>query len=560
MNISVPEAALRLGKSQATIRRLLAGGQIAGQKVGGRWIVHAEKLPHLPSVSTAAGADRPRIDVRLALRQLRRTDIRDLWVPDVLKWEDYAQEPSEVLAAAQAKCSTGQSDEVIVVNIPKGPHLSRAGSLLSLEDRIAYHALCATFAEKAERRLSDRVYSSRLNANQRAGLFKSGIDQWKKFNETTNREVRTAGPWMAKTDLVSYFETISHKVLFEELTLLQVPEDIKRPLRELLRGWRFETQHGIPIGPDASRLLGNIFMMRVDETMLDEGWNYWRYMDDIRIIANSEREVVRALRRLEVLCRTRGLLLSSPKTKVGEYPMGEATDDDSLDLADYFFRNGLDEARKAIRKILHSSLLDKSIKTRHARFALVRLGALVDRAVLAKILRRLDRLKEASPESALYLRSFISETALQQEITAYLAGPGEPGVEEYQQAWLLAAMLEVLGDPPREWIIYAWRITQDANNPSYLRNLAANLVALGKDPEHLAWLRKTAIENYNPALVRGTLVALARAGELRQPIVDSAVSRHTQLRCTAEYLRSRASLPSLIQVGLWSRVREVSNT
>lgn len=562
VNISVAEAALRLGKSPATVRRLLANGQLSGQKIGGRWIVHGEKLTAPGSATGAPNVSSMAVDVDLAFRQLRRTDIRDLWVPDVLNWEDFAHDPTEVLAASRIKCSTGQSDAVEVIDVPKGPYLSRAGSLFSLEDRIAYHALCLSFAPQVERRLSDRVFSSRLNGDQKRSLFKSGIEQWTAFRQTTELEAAIEGPWVAETDLVSYFETINHKLLFQELTQMHVPESITRPLRELLRGWRHDTQHGIPTGPDASRLLGNLFMIPVDEAMISEGHNYWRYMDDIRIIASSETEVIRGLRRLEVLCRDRGLILSAAKTKVRETKLGEERSPDNVDLdvADYLFRSGLGEARKAIRRILHASVLDRTAKTKHAKFALVRLSALVDRAVLNKILRRLDRLKEVSPESALYLRSFISEKAVQRELTAYLAGPGDPGVETYQAAWLLAAMLEVIGEPPPEWIDYATSIARDANNPSFLRVLAANLAALGHRPADIEWMRKVAAENYDPSLVRGMMVALARVDELRRPTVDAALRRHPRLKCTTDYLKGRKALPSLMQAGLWSRIRNVPNS
>ena len=312
-NITVHEAALRLGKSEATVRRLLAAEEISGQKIGGRWLVHGDKLPTRAIPSSTVKTPSVAIDVELAFKHVLRCDRRELWIPDVLNWEDFRESPENVIAGARSKCSTGLPDPVEMVEVPKGELLSRAGTLLTLDDRVAFHALCGSFCQLIEAKLSDHVFSSRLSESTRGDFFKSGIQQWKAFQERVAAEVPAAGSWRVETDLVSYFETISHQLLFEDLQSLGVPGDVTRPLRDLLREWRRTSRHGLPIGMDASRLLGNFFLARIDEVMLAEGYSYWRYMDDIRILAKSQRDARAALRRFEVLCRERGLIVSGAK-------------------------------------------------------------------------------------------------------------------------------------------------------------------------------------------------------------------------------------------------------
>lgn len=559
-NISVEEAALRLGKSNQTVRRLLAGGELAGQKIGGRWLVHGDKLPSPASPSGTSSARTRNIDVELALKHVLRTDRRELWIPDVLAWEDYRAFSDQVLAAARSKCATGTADPFEMVEVPKGSLLSRAGTLLSLEDRVAYHALCASFGNLVEAQLGDRVFSSRLRASSSGDFFKSGLEQWRAFEEAIATSAERSS-WMVETDLVSYFETVSHQLLFEDLHNLGVPPETTGPLRQLLRDWRRDSRHGLPIGSDASRILGNFFMSRIDEIMIAEGFNYYRFMDDIRILADSETLALAALRRFEVLCRARGLIVSSGKTFVKPYATIQPSKDvRALDQADYFFRNGSTQARSALRGLFNDALSEKNLKKRNAKFALLRLGSLVDRGVLKNLLARLNRLKEVSPDSAFYLRAFVTERGVQNALTHYLTKQREPGIEAYQDAWLLAVMLEVLNDPPREWVSYAAAIAWDANQPTFLRSLAANMVALGKSPVDIERLRKLAQHDYNPAFVRGVAAALQRVDSLDGPTHQRISERLPQLKPTLDYLRSRGSLPSLIQEGMWSSVRRIPNS
>jgi hypothetical protein len=499
------------------------------------------------------------VDVELAFKHVLRTDRRELWIPDVLNWEDYRESPDRMLADARSKCATGTPDPFEVVEVPKGELLSRAGTLLSLEDRVAYHALCSSFCQLVDTRLSDRVFSSRLRPDTKGDFFKSGIDQWNTFGEAIASSARDSS-WIVETDLVSYFETISHQLLFEDLLNLGVPTEITAPLRELLRDWRRDSKHGLPIGSDASRVLGNFFMARIDEVMLSEGFDYFRYMDDIRILADSEHKALAALRRFEVLCRNRGLIVSGAKTSVKKYDGAEPSKEDkAFDRADYFFRNGSSQARSALRKLFSDALAERNLKKRNAKFALLRLGSLVDRGVLRKLLGRLDRLKEISPDSAFYLRSFVSEREVQQALTEYLTQQREPGIEGYQQAWLFAVMLEVLNDPPLGWISYAGEIAWDANQPTFLRGLAANVVALGRNPIDIEKLRHIAQYDYDPALVRSVAAALRRVDSLDKHTQQRILARLPQLKPTLDYLRPRDSLPSLVQEGMWSSVRKIPN-
>lgn len=555
MNITTAEAALRLGLSEATVKRRLSEGKLPGQKVGSRWVVHGEQLPS-PQRSAPEQSSVGALDVARAFSQVRANDRRDLWVPDIVNWADYSKDPSAVIARAIAKVSTDSpiADQITYVEVPKGAYLTRAGALLSIEDRVAYQALCNELALDADSRLTDRVFSSRVIKNpKRHDFIASNARQWRKFLEATKETQAQRGPWVVSTDLVSYFDSISHRLLFSALEGLRGHERTVRILRRLMDQWRGDSHHGLPTGPEASRFLGNFFLVGIDAFMIGRGFEYFRYMDDVRIVASSKEEALLGLRLFEVECRKLGLVVSSAKTTVTDEL--QATFDPVLDQMDYFFQRRIDESRKVLRDLLKQTLKEDRPKVKHAKFALLRLAALVDAPALKPVMERLEQLQEAAPESAVYLRAFISDGKVQEALSEYLQKRPEPLLEGYQQAWLLAAMLEVQNGVPDDWASYALGIADDQNQPTYLRILALNLVAKRGRREDVERIRLEIRSSYDPAVLRGAIVALARAGYWDKEMVDIVKARAPQLSATLDYLKGRDSLPSLVQEGLWSSVR-----
>lgn len=77
MEISVREAADRLGLDESRVRRLLRSGQLAGRAVGGRWLVRDDDVSRLRQQSNPSG--RPMAPARAwaLLRMLDSGDLRD---------------------------------------------------------------------------------------------------------------------------------------------------------------------------------------------------------------------------------------------------------------------------------------------------------------------------------------------------------------------------------------------------------------------------------------------------------------------------------------------------
>lgn len=281
----------------------------------------------------------------LVLRHLRQ-DMRDDWYCDCLQYEDLFGDTNEskriIISLLQewngAYCGT----QSVVRNIPKKGYGERYGLETDFFDRFIYQALCSFLIPYYDKLLSHRVLSYRHNPkpqNQKY-LFKPKISRWFTFEGVTLTFVRSEKHLLI-TDLSNFFENISRSQVIAELERfipeiqatgpekLQIRNAIST-LDKLLKKWTFSGSHGLPQNRDASSFLSNILLACVDREMANKGYDYYRYVDDIRIIADSELHARRALQDLIRQLRTVGMNINASKTVI------LAPDTSKDRLAEYF--------------------------------------------------------------------------------------------------------------------------------------------------------------------------------------------------------------------------------
>ena len=71
-------------------------------------------------------------------------------------------------------------------------------------------------------------------------------------------------------------------------------------------------------------------------------------------------------------------------------------------------------------------------------------------------------------------------------------------------------------------------------------------MALGQRPSDLGWLVTSAKSEFDPAPVRGYVVALARVSRPNKNVEQVVNGRFPRMATTYNYLRGRRNLPSLI--------------
>lgn len=557
--ITVDEAAVRSGLSKATVRRMCGDGRLNCARVGKKnWAIDPSTLPAPKQKDQGVRYDLPRAFEHLFTRDVKE----DLWVPDVLRFEDIKHAKEAVIGqAAHRLKSGGPFDPPHPIDVQKTPFLTRAATHLTFTDRLCLHGVVAAFADTVEQRLQQLdqaqgctiVFSAR-RAHDPKFFLEKGTDHWVLWKAAIEDAIDDGYEWMVKSDITTYFDAIQHRILLQDLSKMAVHRDALTLLRDMLNSWSAVPGLGIPQGPDAARVLGNAYLIPVDEEMVTGPCRYLRFMDDIRIMGRTEDEALRGLTTFEKACRTRGLVLADHKTDLlqGDDARKDLQDAD-LDEIQYLWNTDQKErARPLLRKVLRSALRNREVHGRRAKFSLWRLAQLLDQGLLSQVLDRLENLAPWASVVAAYVQKFATKPRVERRVSDYLEDSSR-NRSPFLSTWLLAAMLDAPDPLPRRWVDYA-RSVAKSTEPIFHRVLAVNVLARGRQANDLRWIQDTLNREFNPDMARGMLVALARVEDLPNWLIKNVTTRIPATVPTATYLRGRKSLPSLIWTDRSNRI------
>lgn len=547
--ITVEEAASRLAVSIATVRRRCARGDFDAHKIGRSWVIDPDSLPATTKRRTrrhtsASGL----IDFRQSLRHLRSQDlVRDVWVPDIIGYADDLADTDRLTGAAAARVDLAEPfDPPTVIPVPKSAIFQRNAMNLTLPDRLAYHGAVLATADMIDRQTSAGVFSARLSDNDDRFL-RRGTNAWVRWKSAVEKSLVKRGGWMVATDITAFFDCIHHSVLLQDLESLGADPAIRSAIREMLRTWSVTPNTGIPQGPDASRVLANFYMHPIDDVMSAlPNIEYFRYMDDIRLVSGSKHVAIEALRTLDVECRRRNLHLSTKKTHL--LPVDKALEsltDERIEKAKYVYEIGVDsvETRVELKKLFRAAV-GKEVDTRRAKFSIYRLQTLRERGVLRLVMKRLDDLAPLGWLIPAYILPWLRDSRTAAELGDFFHD-SERNTSDFLSTWLLAAVLDEPHAATTSVVSYARGVAFDARASQYHRAVAMNVVALARNRRDIDRLRDIAMKEYDPEVVRGALVALKRAGSLDKSVAQRA-GRINGIDMTLAYLKGRTSLPSLI--------------
>ncbi|WP_118986603.1 MULTISPECIES: RNA-directed DNA polymerase [unclassified Photorhabdus] len=344
------------------------------------------------------------INVKAVIAHMRQ-DMRDDWFPDPLSYNDLFEKADDLREVLMELLLEGngryEGNLRNLCNIPKKGLGIRYSLETDFYDRFIYQAICSFLIPFFDPLLSPRVLGHRYNKKRTKEkyLFKSRIELWQTFEGVTYTAITSSKALMA-TDVLNYFENISIDKVKESFELLipQVKANGAEKLKirnaintlcELLCKWGFSKFHGLPQNRDPSSFIANVMLNSIDQKMVVLGYDYYRYVDDIRIICPDISSARRSLIELIGALRTIGMNINSSKTKI-------LTSDSDKDLVAEFFpslddrsitidnmwksRNRRIIARSA--KYIHAMIKDcierQETQSRQFRFAVNRLIKLVD--------------------------------------------------------------------------------------------------------------------------------------------------------------------------------------
>lgn len=344
------------------------------------------------------------VDVNLVMRHLQQ-DMRDDWYADTLRYTDIFADQNYA-AQVLLRCLNEWGglylgDKRVLRGIPKKAYAERYSLETDFFDRFVYQAVCTFLIPKLDPLLSHRVLSYRYNRDSLDPkyLFRSKIGKWLDYEGLTYR-FRKEGSYLAVTDVGNFFENVSSKHLITEIRSLAQRSDCDgyekgqilaatRMLEELLKNWSFSGEFGLPQNRDCSSFLSNILLSSFDFEMQEQGYDYYRYVDDIRIVCSSESEARKAIQTSIGLLREVGMNINAQKTTVLSPTSSDADvqelfpSQNPLVLAiDNMWRS---KSRRVfirsveyIIQIIQAALTAGETQSRSFRFAVNRLSQLID--------------------------------------------------------------------------------------------------------------------------------------------------------------------------------------
>jgi hypothetical protein len=244
----------------------------------------------------------------------------------------YSIAESAALAELSDRLKRGvyQPAHVCKLYIPKPSGVLRPYTLMSVEDQIVYQAAANVVAEchflRAGRRYLKDTFGHLYAGKSSTWFYRKWSDGYVKFNEAMRQTHARGFRFAASFDLTACYDSLDHNVLKHFLQRLGCDNEFCDTLTGWLRHWtatnatqRIYHGHGIPQGPLGSGLLAEIVLSYFDvERGKHRSVVYLRYIDDIRLLARSERALREMVVRLDMLSKDIGLFPQSSKIEIHE--------------------------------------------------------------------------------------------------------------------------------------------------------------------------------------------------------------------------------------------------
>jgi hypothetical protein len=293
--------------------------------------------------------------------------------------------------------------------------------------------------------------------------------------------------------------------------------------------------YGVPVGPAASRPLGEAVLIDIDSTLLSYGIDFVRFVDDFVIFADKPEEAGYGVRVLgETLFRNHGLSLQTSKTRVlpiGEYVEKHLTVHSEKEEArrtllsvfgsDYdvtTYNDLTDEQKEEVDAFNLSEMLREALAQgegvdfREVSFILGRLSVLQKPELIPIVLENLERLYPVAHSIASFFKGFLRlPPSTRREVAEKLLGPmlgdRRSNPSEYYCMWTLSIFQH-----SRDWdhADQLLAIFRETNSDAIRRFAALALATTGTRSQ--AMTVKEYVSQASPLCRTAILLATARLG------------------------------------------------
>lgn len=247
-------------------------------------------------------------------------------LPQPYEWQFLVKKWPEVKAnLAQLDLDTYEPYKPLRVFAPKSRSNIRVVHLLHPEDLLIYTALVLIIKNDIEAaRISKkarRVYSYRVDASMPNRLYDTRGAHDTYLGQLAKKAAKPNTKFVGIADIADFYPRIyQHRLenVIQAVASTQRGTDVARVLvRKHISNLMGRNSYGIPVGPYASRVLGEAVLIDVDSFLQSNSIDYVRWVDDYNIFCRSEFLAQSTLFELaEWLFSNHGLTLQSAKTKI----------------------------------------------------------------------------------------------------------------------------------------------------------------------------------------------------------------------------------------------------
>lgn len=308
---------------------------------GGKWFSLMDKVYALPNLRTAfakvqANAGAAGVDRQTVVMFEQDVDVNLERLAQELRAGSYR--PHAVRRQWIAK--------------PGKKHEQRPLGIPTVRDRVVQRALCQVLEPIFERDFADHSYGFRPGRGCKDALRR------------VVELLRAGYTYVVDADLKSYFDTIPHVALMDEVkrkiadgrVLELIEAYLKNSIMDGLERW--VPEGGTPQGAVLSPLLSNVYLNPLDHLMRQHGYEMVRYADDFILLCRSEADAQRALEQVQHWTAQAGLTLHPDKTHIVD-----AAQPGGFDFLGYHFERGQRWPRRKSLAKLKETIREKTPRT-----------------------------------------------------------------------------------------------------------------------------------------------------------------------------------------------------
>ena len=247
-------------------------------------------------------------------------------LPDAYEWSTVVEHWSEIREyLAKIDLDIYTPHKPLQIFAPKSRANIRVVHLLHPEDLLIYSALVMIVKNDIETsripKRNRRVFSYRVSKEQSGRLYDARGAHDDYLAQLKNKAEKKSTKFVAIADIADFYPRIyQHRLqnVIEATANAQRGVDVARVLvKKLINKLMGGNSYGIPVGPYASRILGEAILIDVDAHLQSKGVDFVRWVDDYNIFSRSEYLAQSTIFELaEWLFSNHGLTLQSSKTKI----------------------------------------------------------------------------------------------------------------------------------------------------------------------------------------------------------------------------------------------------